>query len=85
VYVLNAAPRGDAQVAGFLIQSQFTRLGMEKVTTPAGTFDAVHYRLAGAEALEMWVAGEDRLLVRQTDEKNDREYVLTELTVAPTR
>lgn len=85
VYVLNAAPRGDAQVAGFLVESKFTRLGTEKVTTPAGTFDAVHYRLEGLESLEMWVAGEDRLLVRQTDAKNDREYLLTELTIAPAR
>lgn len=85
VYVLNAAPRGDAQVAGFLVESKFTRLGTEKVTTPAGNFDAVHYRLEGVESLEMWVAGEDRLLVRQTDAKNDREYVMTELVVAPAR
>jgi hypothetical protein len=85
VYVLNAAPRGDAQVAGFLTESRFTRLGREKVTTPAGTFDAIHYRLAGMEALDMWVAGEDRLLVRQTDTRNDREYLLTELTIAPAR
>jgi hypothetical protein len=85
VYVLNAAPRGDAQVAGFLTESRFTRLGTEKVTTPAGTFDAVHYRLEGMESLEMWVAGEDRLLIRQTDAKNDREYLLTELAIAPGR
>lgn len=85
VYILNAAPRGEVQVAGFLTESKFTRLGTEKVTTPAGTFDAVHYRLEGLESLEMWVAGEDRLLVRQTDAKNDREYVLTELAIAPAR
>jgi hypothetical protein len=85
VFILNAAPRGDAQVAGFLTESKFTRLGIEKVTTPAGTFDAVHYRLEGMESLEMWVAGEDRLLVRQTDAKHDREYVLTELSVTPAR
>jgi hypothetical protein len=81
VYILNAAPRGEAQVGGFLTQSKFTRLGPEKVTTPAGAFDAVHYQLAGPEPLDMWVAGEDKLLVRQTDTKNDREYVLTEMTV----
>ncbi|MCU0758808.1 MAG: DUF3108 domain-containing protein [Steroidobacteraceae bacterium] len=85
VYILNAAPRGDAQVAGFLTESKFTRLGTEKVTTPAGTFDAVHYRLEGLESLEMWVAGEDRLLVRQTDTRNDREYLLTELKIVPAR
>ncbi len=85
VYVLNAAPRGDAQVAGFLTEARFTRLGVEKVSTPAGNFDAVRYRLEGLEPLEMWVAGEDRLLVRQTDVKNDREYVLTELSIAPAR
>jgi len=85
VYILNAAPRGDAQVSGFLTESKFTRLGAEKVTTPAGTFDATHYRLEGMEALDMWIAGEDRLLVRQTDTRNDREYVLTEMTIAPAR
>ncbi len=85
VYILNAAPRGDAQVGGFLTESKFTRLGTEKVTTPAGNFEAVHYRLEGVESLEMWVAGEDRLLVRQTDTRNDREYVLTELTITPAR
>lgn len=85
VYILNAAPRGDAQVSGFLTESRFTRLGTEKVTTPAGTFDATHYQLEGTEALDLWIAGEDRLLVRQTDSKNDREYVLTEMTMAPAR
>jgi hypothetical protein len=83
VYILNAAPRGDAQTSGFLAESSFTRLGTEKVTTPAGTFDATHYRLEGQESLDLWIAGEDRLLVRQTDTRNDREYVLTEMTIAP--
>ncbi len=83
VYVLGAAPRGDAQVSAILTESKFTRLGNEKVTTPAGTFDATHYQLAGVEALDMWIAGEDRLLVRQTDTRNDREYVLTEMTITP--
>ena len=70
---------------GFRIETRFTRLGAEKVTTPAGTFDAVHYQLAGREPLDIWVAGEDRLVVRQTDTRNGREYVLTELKVAPAR
>lgn len=82
-YILNAAPRGDAQVTGFLRETKFTRLAREKVTTPAGTFDTTHYQLAGPEPLDMWIATEDRLLIRQTDTKNDREYVLTELTITP--
>ncbi len=82
VYILNATPRGDAQVGGFLTESRFTRLGTEKVTTPAGTFDATHFRLGGTVALDMWIAGEDKLLVRQTDNRNDREYVLTEMTIS---
>ena len=80
-YILNAAPRGESQVAGFYTETTFTRIGTEKVTTPAGTFDAVHYQLAGIESLDQWVAGEDKLLVRQIDTKNDREYILTELNV----
>jgi hypothetical protein len=80
-YILNAAPRGDAQVSGFMLETKFTRLGREKITTPAGTFETTHYQLAGPEALDMWIATEDRLLIRQTDSKNDREYVLTELGI----
>jgi len=79
VYNIIPAPRGDGQVAGIYHESKFSRLGPEKVTTPAGTFDAMKYRMTGVENLDLWVAGEDRLLVRQTDVKNDREYILTEI------
>jgi hypothetical protein len=82
VYNIIPVPRGDAQVAGMYHESKFTRLGPERVTTPAGTFDAMKYRMTGVENLDLWVAGEDRLLVRQTDEKNDREYILTEMNIS---
>ena len=81
-YILNAAPRGGAQVSGFLRDSKFTRLEADRVTTPAGTFDTTHYKL---DTLDIWISGEDRLLVRQTDTANDREYVLTEINTVHNR
>ena len=76
-YILNAAPGDDAQVSGLMRVSTFRRMGPERVATPAGTFDAVHYVMSG---LDMWIAGEDRLLVRQVDERNSREYLLTTIS-----
>jgi hypothetical protein len=61
-----------------LRDSVFRRIGAEPVTTPAGKFDTTHYVMSG---LDMWIAGEDRLLVRQVDAKNGREYLLTTLQV----
>ncbi|MDX2224850.1 MAG: hypothetical protein SFV21_19000 [Rhodospirillaceae bacterium] len=81
-YNINAAPRGDAQVSGIYHDSTFTRIGTETITTPAGTFDTVRYRLS---ELDLWVGGEDKLLIRQTDTKNDREYVLVEVNIVRNR
>ena len=79
-YNLNAAPRSDAQVSGVCLDSVYSRLGNDSVTTPAGTFDTTHYQLSGgAEPLDIWIGTEDHLLVRQIDTKNDREYLLTEI------
>ena len=77
-YILNAGPRDGDQVAGVMRESHFHQVGPERVTTPAGTFDTLHYVLS---ELDMWIAGEDRLLVRQVDAKNGREYVLTKIEV----
>lgn len=79
-YNIMAVPRG-AQVSAMVHEMTYARLGEERVTTPAGTFDTLHYRMSGAgEPLDLWIATEDRLLIRQTDTKNGREYVLVELT-----
>jgi hypothetical protein len=77
-YNLNAATRGNAPVTGLLHPSTFKRIGAEKVTTPAGTFDTVRYTLS---ELDMWIGTVDRLLIRQVDPKAGREYLLTELKV----
>jgi hypothetical protein len=50
------------------------RVGLEKITVPAGEFETTHYRLGGT--LDIWLHGEDRVLVRMRHEKADRDYVL---------
>jgi len=79
--ILNAVPPSGGQVSAVYAETRFTRLGPEQVTTPAGAFETTHYRLAGSEALDLWIATKDRLLVRQVDLRNDREYVLNEMNV----
>ncbi len=79
--ILNAAPPSGGQVSAVYAETRFTRLGPEQVTTPAGAFETTHYRLAGPEPLDLWIATEDRLVVRQVDLRHDREYVLTEMNV----
>jgi hypothetical protein len=74
----NINPGADAQsaVTGRLHPATFTYLGTETVTVPAGTFETERYLLAN---IEMWIAGEDRILVKQIIVDEDKEYVLTRL------
>jgi hypothetical protein len=82
---INGMPRDGGPVKGIYHQGTYSRVGAETITTPAGTFDTVHYTLAGQiEPLDLWVGTEDKLLIRQTDTKNGREYILVALQqVAP--
>ncbi|MDX2142745.1 MAG: hypothetical protein SFV19_05285, partial [Rhodospirillaceae bacterium] len=82
-YNINGAPRDGGQVKGVYHTGTYARVGPETITTPAGTFDTVHYQLSGqVEPLDLWVGTEDKLLIRQTDTKNGREYILVELKTA---
>jgi hypothetical protein len=56
-------------------------LGEEEVTVPAGTFKATHFTIDSdfikSPASHLWVAGEDRILLRYDWGEFDHEYVLT--------
>ncbi|MFN0110620.1 MAG: hypothetical protein ACKVZH_17320 [Blastocatellia bacterium] len=56
-------------------------LGEEEITVPAGTFKATHFTTAFADpnipAAHLWVAGEDKVLLRYDWPEMDHEYVLT--------
>ncbi len=66
---------------GRLETCRITLLGDEEVTVPAGTFKATHFTI-DSDTLEvptahLWVAGEDRILLRYDWGELDHEYVLT--------
>lgn len=73
------SPTGEAVVKGRLHPATFTYLGKETITVPAGTFETERYLLTN---IEMWIATEDRILVKQAITDEDKEYVLTKLELA---
>lgn len=56
-------------------------LGEEEITVPAGTFKAAHFTIDSDEpkvpTAHLWVAGEDKILLRYDWGELDHEYVLT--------
>ncbi len=56
-------------------------IGEEEVTVPAGTFKATHFTidsdLIKVPTSNIWVAGEDKILLRYDWDEFDLEYVLT--------
>ena len=56
-------------------------LGEEEITVPAGTFKATHFTIdsefKNVPTSHLWVAGEDRILLRYDWGEFDHEYVLT--------
>lgn len=76
LYSIEATDDNNKPPLGVLIPFQFERLGPEKVKTPAGTFDAVKYKLGGAS--EAWLFGPDKIMVKVVNAPRNLEYVLTE-------
>lgn len=72
-YFISPTRGADGPVLGSLRALTTTRLGEETVTTPAGTFDTIHYTNG---PLQVWAMKGDRILVKQT--YNGQNYVLTE-------
>ena len=75
-YILGPTRDGSDMVRGSLGPATFQYLGEETITVPAGTFETERYLLTN---IEMWITGEDRILVKQSIVDEDKEYVLTHL------
>ena len=77
LYSVEASPDLQKPILGQMVAMPWEYIGEEVVETPAGRFPSAHYRLMGAS--DLWISGEDRLLVRMVQERFDREYLLVEL------
>jgi hypothetical protein len=66
---------------GKLETCRISLLGEEEIVVPAGTFKATHFTVdsnAGkSSASHLWVAGEDRVLLRREGGEPGHEYILT--------
>jgi hypothetical protein len=78
LYSLEAGTDVFKPIRGTFRDMPMERVGPERIRVPAGEFDTVRYRMAGMA--DVWVHGEDRLLIRMRQERADRDYVLTKLT-----
>ncbi len=80
IYIMEASADLTKPLLGSFVEMPFEVLADDAtMITPAGTFLTTHYRLAGGLS-EIWLAGEDRLMVRMVNERRGLEYVLSEYT-----
>lgn len=77
IYLVNGDATNARPMVGDVTPVDLEYVGEEQVTVPAGTFPTQHYRIAGQS--DVWVTGEDRLLVKYVWSKIDRQYLLSEL------
>ncbi len=76
IYSMEASKDLTKPLLGTLVDLPFERVGKETIVTPAGTFETTHYRMAGLS--DLWLAEEDRLMVRMVIERRGFEYLLTQ-------
>ncbi|MCS6948786.1 MAG: DUF3108 domain-containing protein [Steroidobacteraceae bacterium] len=76
IYTLEASADIGKPPLGRLTEVDCEFVGRETITVPAGTFETLRYRLAGAN--DIWIMPEDRIVVRMVSERLDRGYVLEE-------
>ena len=81
VFGLDAAADPMRPITGRLTPMPVERLGIERITVPAGSFDTTHYRIAGGS--DVWIHGEDRMLIRMRMPGAGLEYVLRQLETGP--
>lgn len=75
VYGLEAGTDPAKPIRGVTREMPVQKIGDERISVPAGEFDTTHYRLAGST--DIWIHGEDRLMVRMRAGRSNRDYVLT--------
>lgn len=76
VYDLLARVQGPA-VIGPMYQQSLLYVGEREITVPAGTFDTRHFKVD--DAVDLYLTGEDSLMVRFEWAPADRIFDLTEL------
>jgi hypothetical protein len=76
IYIMEASADLAKPLLGSFVEMPFEVLGEEVVVTPAGEFATTHYRIAGMS--DVWLAGQDRLVVRMVNQRRGLEYVLVE-------
>jgi hypothetical protein len=81
LYSLEASTDLTRPVLGTLRPLEVERIGDEEVEVPAGRFRATHWRLSGVN--DLWVVGEDLLVVKSVIAARDLQYLLTELQRSP--
>ena len=84
--VLTASPLHDGASGPMLatLDVPIEYLGKEKMTVPAGTFDAEHFRFlheGGWPPQDAWCWGEDLILVRMDWDYTETTYELVEVTL----
>ncbi|MBM3514990.1 MAG: hypothetical protein FJX59_14945 [Alphaproteobacteria bacterium] len=82
IYGIDASADLSRPLLGQLRPHEFEIVGREKITVPAGTFDATKYQSGGSPegAVQMWVATEDRIMIRTLIPGRRTDYLLTEFT-----
>lgn len=77
IYSMEASTDLGKPVLGTLRPLTIEFIGRETVEVPAGRFEAEHWKVAGVN--DLWVVGEDRLVVKSVIAARDLQYLLTSL------
>ena len=75
-FILNPAGDPASPLLGQWADIPIERIGSERITVPAGSFDTQHFRLAGAS--DYWVTGDDWMVVKA--KVRDAAYVLVSMS-----
>lgn len=81
IFIMEASADLTKPLVGSMVEMPFERLGAETIETPAGRFETVRYRLGPFS--EVWLHGQDRLLVKMVNERRDLQYVLERYETGP--
>ena len=81
LYSIEAGSDPTKPVLGTLVPLEVEYVGEEIVEVPAGRFATQRYRLAGMN--DLWVTGEDRIVVKSEIPARKLRYVLTSLRADP--
>jgi len=83
LYSVEASADLTKPVLGSLVPLQIEFVGEETIEVPAGRFETRRYRLAGMN--DLWVHGEERIVIRSDLPARGLRYVLTRLGSGMTR